>query len=375
MTLRTVDADHLLPGISALDVETSRLRMRMLVRDGDEITGDSRVLVLVHGNVSSSLFYQRLMLALAEAMPDIVPVAPDLRGYGETEPAPIDASRGLRDHADDLVALLDTLGVRVADLMGWSMGGGVVARLATDDPTRVRSLVLQAPVSPYGFGATTDVAGTLATGDAAGTGGGGANPRFVELLAAGSADGEGTRDEPEGSSPRATLRAVYVAPRAQPWPDEDMWVASMCTTRVGPDHYPGDATASENWPGFAPGRRGVLNSMAPLFCRWDDLVGASPKPPVLWVHGDADRIVSDASALDLAVLGAAGILPGYPGAEMLPPQPMIAQTRTVLDAYRDSGGTYRELSLPGIGHSPHLEAPERVLAALVEHLLLTTRDG
>lgn len=96
-----------------------------------------RPLLLVHGNVSSSLFYQRLMLALPD---DVLPIAPDLRGYGETEAKPIDATRGLRDHSDDLIALLDALGLDQVDTMGWSMGGGVVTRLAIDAPGRVRTL-------------------------------------------------------------------------------------------------------------------------------------------------------------------------------------------------------------------------------------------
>ena len=44
---------------------------------------------------------------------------------------------------------------------------------------------------------------------------------------------------------------------------EDLWVDSMLTTAMGVDNYPGDSTTSEHWPGFAPGDRGVLNTMAP----------------------------------------------------------------------------------------------------------------
>lgn len=368
MTLSIVPADHLLPGVVAADVETSRLRMRVLVRESqvDAFEADVENLVLlVHGNVSSSLFYQRFMLAMPE---DVLVAAPDLRGYGETEPAPIDATRGLRDHADDLVALLDAWGARHVDLLGWSMGGGVVARLAADHPERLRTLTLQAPVSPFGFGGTVDAQGTPADPDAAGTGAGGANPRFVDLLAAKDADGEITDGAPEGASPRSTLRGLYVAPREEPWPDEDMWVASMCTTVVDADHYPGDATASEHWPGFAPGTRGVLNSMAPTYCRWDDLARLPAGPPVLWIRGEADLIVSDSSMLDLPTVGKMGMIPEYPGEETLPPQPMIAQTRGVLEEYGRSGGRWRELALPGVGHSPHLEAPDVVLDAVLEHL-------
>ncbi|WP_194291484.1 alpha/beta fold hydrolase [Cumulibacter manganitolerans] len=362
MELTPAAADHLIDGIQASDVDTGRLRMRVLTRAGQR---GGRPLLLVHGNVSSSLFFQRLMLALPD---DVLPIAPDLRGYGETEAAPIDATRGLRDHSDDLAALLEALGLADVDAFGWSMGGGVVTRLAIDHPGLLRTLTLQAPVSPYGYGCTKGVDGELVFADAAGTGGGGANPRLVELLAAKDPDGRVTGGLPEMTSPRATLRGLYVYPRMTPWPDEDIWVASMLTTRTGPDHYPGDATTSPNWPGFAPGTRGILNSMAPTYCRWDDIVDVAPKPPVLWIRGANDLIVGDAAGLDLAVLGQAGLIPGYPGADVVPPQPMLAQTRAVLAKYAAAGGRYRELVLPDTGHSPHLEQPDAVRSALLEHI-------
>ncbi len=47
---------------------------------------------------------------------------------------------------------------------------------------------------------------------------------------------------------------------------------------------------------------------------------------------------------------------------------MIAQTAAVLDEYERRGGAVTRLVLPGVGHSPHVEAPEEVAAALVAHL-------
>ena len=82
-----------------------------------------------------------------------------------------------------------------------------------------------------------------------------------------------------------------------------------------------------------------------------------PKPPVLWIRGTADLIVSDTSLYDLAHLGALGAVPGWPGPDRYPAQPMIAQTRAVLDAYAAGGGRYRELALEGSGHGPHLDRP------------------
>src|SRR5688572_9499119 len=60
--------------------------------------------VLVHGNASSAAFYDRIQAELGERF---FVVAPDLRGYGRSEAKPVDATRGMGDYADDLLALLD----------------------------------------------------------------------------------------------------------------------------------------------------------------------------------------------------------------------------------------------------------------------------
>ncbi len=357
----SVAAEHLLAGIEAHDVPTGRLRSRVLERAGADRAGVP--LLLVHGNCSSSLMFQRFMLALPQS---IRPIAVDLRGYGQTEARPVDATRGLRDWADDVWAAGDALGLDRVHLFGWSMGGGIVWQMTIDQPGRVASLILQAPVSPFGFGGTAGQDGRLLFPDGAGAGGGGANPRFVELLATGDGDGDPDADgNLEQASPRAVLRATYLAPRDTPDPDEDLWVASMLTTRTGEDFYPGDFRTSPNWPTLAPGDRGILNTMAPTHCRLDGLVEVDPKPPVLWLRGAVDQIVADASLYDLATLGSYGLVPGWPGAEVCPPQPMLAQTRHVLDRYAAAGGTYREVVLPDVGHSPHLEAQDRVVAEVV----------
>jgi pimeloyl-ACP methyl ester carboxylesterase len=98
----------------------------------------------------------------------------------------------------------------------------------------------------------------------------------------------------------------------------------------------------------------------------DDLVGLSTKPPITWVRGDADVIVSDTSLFDLAYLGSLGLVPGWPGTDSCPPQPMVAQTRAVLDRYVAAGGTYREVVYAGCGHSPHIERPVDFAAVLLD---------
>jgi pimeloyl-ACP methyl ester carboxylesterase len=108
--------------------------------------------------------------------------------------------------------------------------------------------------------------------------------------------------------------------------------------------------------------------MAPRYVNTSGIVNIPVKPPILWVHGTDDAIVGNTSLFDLNYLGQLGVIPGWPGAEVAPPQPMIAQTRAVLDAYRAAGGFSVELELTSCGHSPHLEQPAGTLAALLEHV-------
>ncbi len=332
-----------LPGIRVRLVPTAGADT--CVRHDDRGAGEA--VLLVHGNVSSSDFWEETMLALPAGFRGL---APDLRGFGGTQPLPIDATRGLRDFSDDLAALVAALGLDRVHLVGWSMGGGVVLQYLIDQPDRVAGVTLVNPVSPYGFGGTRGADGTLLWPDGAGAGGGTANPEFVRRLAEGDAAGT------DPASPRGVMQALYFSTEP-PVLREEAFVASMLTTRTGEDFYPGDQVASAHWPFVAPGRRGVLNTMAPVHCDLTGVVDLAPKPPILWVRGGADRIVSDASMLDLAVLGRAGAIPGWPGEETVPAQPMVTQTRAVLDRYRDAGGRYDEVVLPLSGHSPHLEQP------------------
>ena len=86
------------------------------------------------------------------------------------------------------------------------------------------------------------------------------------------------------------------------------------------------------------------------------------------MRGTDDVIVSDTSLYDFGYLGSIGAVPGWPGPGAWPPQPMLAQTRALLDGYAAAGGRYREAVIPDSGHGPHLDQPEQFLAALSAHL-------
>lgn len=238
----------------------------------------------------------------------------DLRGFGGTDRLPVDATRGVRDFSDDVHAVLVELGITSAHLVGWSMGGGVVMQYALDQPVA-----------------------SLRSGDT-------------------------TAESP--TSARSVFRSSYVAAGYET-DLEDLWVTSMLTTSTEEGNYPGNSAPSENWPGFAAGTDGFLNTMVPKYFNTSGIVDLEEKPPILWVHGTADAIVSDASFFDLNHLGAVGVVPGWPGAEVAPAQEMVSQTRDVLDAYRAAGGQVSELLLESAGHSPHLERPQEVRDAIV----------
>jgi pimeloyl-ACP methyl ester carboxylesterase len=187
-----------LPGIRAADIETARCRTHALFSGPD----DGVPVVFVHGNLTTSRFMAPVMAALPDRYHGI---ALDLRGFGGTEPCPIDATRGMGDWADDLAAFIDALGLRgPIDFVGWSLGGGVLFQYAIDHPDRIRSLTLSAPISPYGFGGTRDAAGTPTYPDFAASGAATAAPEYVQRLR----DGDRTSDS--NLSPRPLMKSLLL---------------------------------------------------------------------------------------------------------------------------------------------------------------------
>lgn len=333
-------------------------RVHALAGGGTDGPGaDGPVVCLVHGNLSSARFFEPLVSALP---PKWRVVAPDLRGFGRSDPVAVDARRGVRDFAEDVAVVLKSSELVPADrrvhLLGWSMGGGAVMQYAMDHPHTVASVTLVAPLPPYGFGGTKGTAGTLCYEDGAGTGAGTVSAELVRRL------GDGDRSGDSQFSPRALLRNLYVRPPFRlPRPVEDLFVEEILTTALGRESYPGDQRPSPNWPGTAPGESGVVNAMSPLYCDLSGFSEVVASTPTLWARGSDDQIVSDRSMLDLGYLGQLGLVPGWPGPSEFPPQPMVSQTRAVLERGARAGGTLVESVFRGCGHAPLLEQPERFL--------------
>ncbi|TAL16432.1 MAG: alpha/beta hydrolase [Frankiales bacterium] len=110
------------------------------VRGGDlaveVVDGSTTPVLAVHG-ISST---RRLWDWLRAEMPELSLIAPDLRGRGDSVDVAGDSS--VPRHAEDMVAVLDALGLDAVHVCGMSMGGFVAIDLAHRFPDRVRSLVL-----------------------------------------------------------------------------------------------------------------------------------------------------------------------------------------------------------------------------------------
>ncbi len=100
-------------------------------------TGDP--VVFVHGFPFRSTMWGPQLEA---APPGWRFIAPDLRGYGASEPGDLPYSMDL--FADDIIALLDHLEIEQAVISGLSMGGYIAFSLVHRYPHRVRALILSA---------------------------------------------------------------------------------------------------------------------------------------------------------------------------------------------------------------------------------------
>jgi lipase len=118
-------------------------RLLAPVRGGDLTAGvwdgprsSAPTVLAVHGITASHMAWPMV----AHALPDVRVVAPDLRGRGASGDLP--GPWGMRQHADDLVRLLDATGVDRAVVVGHSMGAFVSVTFAAQHPDRIAGLLL-----------------------------------------------------------------------------------------------------------------------------------------------------------------------------------------------------------------------------------------
>lgn len=214
-----------------------------------EVHGVGRPLILLHGGFGSTEMFADVLPALSEGRRVI---AADLQAHGRT--ADVDRPLSAYSMADDVAALIRHLGIGRADVMGYSMGGGVALQTAVRHPGLVRKLVVVSfPFKRDGW--------------------------YPEVLAA--LDGMGREAaEPMKQSPMYEAYAA-VAPRPEDWPL--LWEKSGESVRQDYD--------------------------------WTEEV-ASLEVPTLIVAGDADGFPPAHAAEFYGLLGGGKQDPGWDGSQM-----------------------------------------------------------
>jgi len=103
-----------------------------------DVRGEGVPVLFVHGFPFDRTMWRHQLATLSR----VRRIAPDLRGVGDSGAPPAADGYSLTRYADDLVAVLDALGVRQAVLCGLSMGGYVIFELLRRHPERVKALIL-----------------------------------------------------------------------------------------------------------------------------------------------------------------------------------------------------------------------------------------
>lgn len=131
------------PETSAAAAAAPAAAVRLHIEDSG---GSGRPVVLIHGWPLSAQAWEPQVSALREAGYRVV--AYDRRGFGSSDKPT--SGYDYDQLADDLQRVLDQCGLQDATLVGFSMGGGEVARyVARHGESRLHSVVFAAAVPPF----------------------------------------------------------------------------------------------------------------------------------------------------------------------------------------------------------------------------------
>lgn len=298
--------------------------------------GTGPLVLLLHGFPESWYSWRHQLAALAEA--GYHAVAPDLRGYGQTDrPAPIGSYTHLH-FVGDVIGLLDALGEARAVVAGHDWGAPAAWNTALLRPDRVRGVVgLSVPYTPRGpAGPLSALRAALGDGF-----------YMSYFQAPGVADAELARDV------RVTMRKFLYsasgdAPRLPGEPPQPVVPAGrgILDIMLDPPALPPWLTAADleyyvtefERTGFSGG----LNWYRTIDASWELMAawnGARVQPPALYMAGDRDLVVN------------------FPGMRQ-----MLPHLRAFVPNLRDT------IMLPGCGHWTQQERPAEVNAALLTFL-------
>lgn len=124
---------------------------KVTLANGESITyrkreGGDRVIVLVHGNMTSSKHWDVLIDAFDDSF---TVIALDLRGFGGS--TYYTRVNGIKDFSNDLKDFIDSVALEKFDLIGWSTGGAICMQFVIDNPGYCEKLILLASASTRGY--------------------------------------------------------------------------------------------------------------------------------------------------------------------------------------------------------------------------------
>ena len=316
--------------ISHRAIETNGIRMHLAE------AGSGPLVLLCHGFPESWYSWRHQIVALADAGFHVV--APDMRGYGQTEaPEAIDQYT-LLHLVGDMVGLLDALGEPTAVIAGHDWGAPVAWYAALLRPDRFRAVIgLSVPYRPRGKVRPTTV--MPRTKDAV----------FYQLYFQQPGVAEADLEADVRSSVRGIVQRISGEGQVTPGGFAMVPVATGMRAR-------NQASASAPLPGWLTaadidfytgeftrtGFRGGLNWYRNIDRNWEILApfaGAKVMVPALYVAGERDLVL------------------GFPGAAE-----MVANLPSVVPKLQQT------IMLPGCGHWTQQERPEEVNTAMIGFL-------
>jgi pimeloyl-ACP methyl ester carboxylesterase len=124
--------------------------VRLAVADGVTLAvqdeGEGAPVVLLHGFPDSARLWRHQIPALVGAGMRVI--APDLRGFGESDKPDAVEDYAMQRSVADMVAVLDELDVERAHVVGHDWGAGLAWALAAHVPARVERLVVMSVGHP-----------------------------------------------------------------------------------------------------------------------------------------------------------------------------------------------------------------------------------
>lgn len=327
---QNVDNSSPVEGVSLRFIQANGLNMRIAE------AGDSGPLILLaHGWPESWYNWRHQLTALADAGYRVV--APDMRGYGETDaPADVD-DYDIVHLAADMVGVLDALGEETAIMVGHDWGSIVAWNSVLLHPDRFTALIAMSV--PYGGRAAQS---PLESWKAA------FEDNFYYILYHNEPDG--VAEAEYDSDPRGLLSRLYLSPRSpraavvntDPKRASGGWIDRLGAPLGLPDWLTQDdldyvVSQFEN-----AGFRGGVNYYRNFHRNWEiteHLEGVKVEVPTLFIAGERDVVIAGAQQEQL--------------------------TRSMSRVVNDLRGV---VLIPEIGHWVQQEAPEATNAAMLEFL-------